>query len=513
MARTPGAPANHGTAPGADSPGPPAAVTRTIGRPLLPFAITTAGAFASSFFPGADVVARDMALALVALAGTAVLAALALRWPRGSLRVAAAVAYLVFVVFLVLGQGNLGSGSFALALLPVLWTGLFGTAVESAAITLATVAAIALLAVFGRQAVVVTIRRSALWGVVAAGVSIALHQLRTWFDASLAERNASLRESEILSGAVKELTSLRTEAAVVEAATRVAGQLCSPAGGSPQRSVYFAIDGANAHILARFDEAGGAGAGTIALADHPPLAQVVSTLKPVTTSFEAVTLGPSVGPTVVRSGLTHGAAVPVMVGGVLHGVLAVGGRNEPVYATGRLVDLAGIVELALANAKANEALAAQAATDPLTRCANRRGLLQAARLLPGRRPFAVIAADLDGLKGLNDRLGHEAGDAVLTRFADSVRSVLRAGDTCARIGGDEFIILAHEADRDGAVRLAERILAAMAGEPTGVSLGIATARDPDAFDLAVEQADQAMYRAKREGGRRYCVASPVALAS
>ena len=97
--------------------------------------------------------------------------------------------------------------------------------------------------------------------------------------------------------------------------------------------------------------------------------------------------------------------------GRLHGVLAVSGRGQPIPPSlfHHLSALGRVVELALANAIAHQEITAQATTDDLTGLANRRGFFLAAAGRPGRRGFAIIAADVDGLKLTNDRYGHPAG--------------------------------------------------------------------------------------------------------
>jgi diguanylate cyclase (GGDEF)-like protein len=105
---------------------------------------------------------------------------------------------------------------------------------------------------------------------------------------------------------------------------------------------------------------------------------------------------------------------------------------------------------------------------------------------------AVILADLDGLKAVNDQLGHAAGDAVLLLAAEVIRATVRADDLVSRWGGDEFLVLL--ADTGDATDAAHRLAAALDGRwgvRASVGLGIGDADD------AIRQADAAMYRAKR----------------
>jgi diguanylate cyclase (GGDEF)-like protein len=149
-----------------------------------------------------------------------------------------------------------------------------------------------------------------------------------------------------------------------------------------------------------------------------------------------------------------------------------------------------------------------AATDPLTGCLNRRAFLERLRTAIERSAgrTVVCLVDLDGFKGVNDRDGHAAGDAVLRSVTSALGAVVRETDTVARLGGDEFAVLAALAEPDDAASLAERIRegVARAGHPVGVtaSVGLTAVRPGDDDHEVLLRADQAMYRAKAGGGDR-----------
>ncbi len=165
--------------------------------------------------------------------------------------------------------------------------------------------------------------------------------------------------------------------------------------------------------------------------------------------------------------------------------------------------------------RAEDALAEQAVRDPLTGLANRtlltERLNQALRRLdgtPGR--LAVLFLDLDRFKVVNDSLGHSAGDALLVEVAARLRRCARRGDTVARFGGDEFVVLCDQlSDRDDAAFIATRVVQALAQPfsyqgndiyPTA-SIGIALADGTgSSAEILIRDADAAMYQAK-EGGR------------
>jgi diguanylate cyclase (GGDEF)-like protein len=160
----------------------------------------------------------------------------------------------------------------------------------------------------------------------------------------------------------------------------------------------------------------------------------------------------------------------------------------------------------------SDALRGYALTDPLTGIANRRSLLaradyEIARHGRARRTFALVMIDLDGFKRLNDRFGHAAGDDLLRDVASSLEQAMRAQDTVARFGGDEFCVLAPETDSSGIERLATRVSQAVGDVTAGVdavraSIGIAVFPDDGvvAADL-MQAADQRLLEAKRRRGR------------
>jgi len=129
------------------------------------------------------------------------------------------------------------------------------------------------------------------------------------------------------------------------------------------------------------------------------------------------------------------------------------------------------------------------------------------------RPLSLILLDLDGLKPINDSLGHLAGDAVLRYAAGRIRMVLRQIDAAARVGGDEFVILLPETDLAGAHLVAERLLAAIRSDAPRfngseahitASLGAAEWVAPMTGRELLHAADAAMYAAKNEGRNRVC---------
>jgi diguanylate cyclase (GGDEF)-like protein len=185
---------------------------------------------------------------------------------------------------------------------------------------------------------------------------------------------------------------------------------------------------------------------------------------------------------------------------------------------GRLAHwLAAQASIALENARLHRAVEQQAITDDLTGLANRRRFSESLGLEVSRAErfggtLALVLADLDDFKRVNDLYGHQVGDEVLRRFADLMRESVREFDLAVRHGGEEFAVLVPETDLDGGVRLAERLAEALR-EARFVSRGGETFTVTSSFGVAAfpaarsaEQlmlvADRALYTAKKEGKNR-----------
>jgi diguanylate cyclase (GGDEF)-like protein len=151
-----------------------------------------------------------------------------------------------------------------------------------------------------------------------------------------------------------------------------------------------------------------------------------------------------------------------------------------------------------------------AMTDPLTGLANRRAAL--ARLGDWRdAPIALAIADIDFFKRVNDRLGHDGGDASLVHFAAMLTRLLPEGWLIARIGGEEFLIAAPTAEFPAFAKRIEALRCAVAETPLitpagpynlTASFGLAERRRDEAPERCITRADQALYAAKQAGRNR-----------
>lgn len=155
-----------------------------------------------------------------------------------------------------------------------------------------------------------------------------------------------------------------------------------------------------------------------------------------------------------------------------------------------------------------------AATDELTGLFNRRHFLHLAEhhlgSLRDRQCHGLALIDLDHFKRVNDCHGHATGDLVLRDFARVARLCLRDGDILARYGGEEFVVLLPNTEARQFHACCERLRQAFADsgssglprEQLSLSVGMTLLRDGDALDAALQRADQALYRAKRNGRNR-----------
>ncbi len=192
-------------------------------------------------------------------------------------------------------------------------------------------------------------------------------------------------------------------------------------------------------------------------------------------------------------------------------------RGEPAVWCGFTHDITGRRMIEQEIADHETVLAHLAATDPLTDLPNRRHFFETAarHIAHARRhgtPLTVVSFDIDGLKAVNDQLGHAHGDRVITRFADTLSSSARAEDLAGRLGGDEFSCLLPGIKLDGGDAFAQRVLSAAADDPylqrSGVtaSAGVASLDPGDTLDSWLGRADRALYLAK-DAGRNTVVAT------
>ena len=209
--------------------------------------------------------------------------------------------------------------------------------------------------------------------------------------------------------------------------------------------------------------------------------------------------------------------VPLQAGSINFGSLLLFGAEFSEEDRMTAVSLASHAVVALDNARLHRIVERQALVDGLTGLANRRQCEETledelARVERFGGSLAVVVADLDWFKDINDRHGHPAGDAVLREFAVLLEETVRDVDLAGRWGGEEFVLVLPGTDVAGGAQLAERIRMALAGRtvlavdgspiPVTASFGVAAIPPAKTASELFAAADAAMYQAKRAGKNR-----------
>jgi len=209
--------------------------------------------------------------------------------------------------------------------------------------------------------------------------------------------------------------------------------------------------------------------------------------------------------------------VPLQAGSINFGSLLLFGAEFSEEDRMTAVSLASHAVVALDNARLHRIVERQALVDGLTGLANRRQCEETledelARVERFGGSLAVVVADLDWFKDINDRHGHPAGDTVLREFAVLLEETVRDVDLAGRWGGEEFVLVLPGTDVAGGAQLAERIRGALAGRtvlavdgspiPVTASFGVAAIPPAKTASELFAAADAAMYQAKRAGKNR-----------
>jgi diguanylate cyclase (GGDEF)-like protein len=246
-----------------------------------------------------------------------------------------------------------------------------------------------------------------------------------------------------------------------------------------------------------------------------------------TPTLVAITSDPALSSMLSLTGLVSGVMVPITARDRLFGVLCVGGNESRMELDDmlreRLSGVASLAATALDSVSLLEEVRHQALHDPVTELANSRlfeDRVQQSLAIARRSGYrlAMLFIDLDRFKVVNDVYGHKVGDELLRAVAHRLLLAVRAEDTVARIGGDEFGLIIQNATTRGAAEVvARRIISAM-NEPfdvqslilsIGVSIGVTMYPDAsDTYESVVSRADSAMYQAKAEGRGRFHTTRP-----
>lgn len=190
---------------------------------------------------------------------------------------------------------------------------------------------------------------------------------------------------------------------------------------------------------------------------------------------------------------------------------------DPIRDRALVEQISGVLAMAIRNCRLFKEVQSQAHTDALTRLGNYRAFHETLRSEMHRaarydRPLGLIMLDIDSFKEINDRFGHQAGDAALAELGRLVRASIRREDAAARYGGDEIAVILPETRPQGCLMVVQRLMAAVRGHaflfegkrlPVTISVGVASFRPDMTITQFVRAADEALYRAKQRGRNRF----------
>ena len=400
-------------------------------------------------------------------------------------------------------QGGSVSGYSPLAVLPVIWVGL--TQGRRAVVAISGCTAL----LFGLPIVVVGgemypstgWRGVILWTVVSIVLGLAAHRVVTDQRAQARLARARARELDLLVEAQTAIATSRLELGALM--TTAAERALALAGG----------DGAVVELVDGQELVYGAGAGAagpfvgIRLRREGTLSGRCLDTRRVQISDDTENDPRVDGAACRRVGVRSMVVVPLLFDGSATGVLKVyaGAPGAFDQRQAKLLGVLGhMIGAGLAHARVLEHLAELAVTDELTGLPNRRewrrrldhALTRARR---SQLPLTVFVLDVDGLKSVNDRAGHSAGDELLRGMVRRWAATVRGSDVLGRLGGDEFGVLLEDTCGEAARLLAERLDAVLDDGQTA-SIGIAVWDGREDADALVARADAAMYDRKR--GRR-----------
>ncbi len=416
------------------------------------------------------------------------------RVPESALAVPG-VTYCVALAFARHAEGGSRSGLALLFLLPIMFQALYGSRRTLVVTVVATIAATALpIVVFGPPAYPTgEWRRTLIWVVVAPMVGVVVQDLvlRLRHHQAAIARVTTAARSFAYDGDNREgICHAALDLAGADMTLLVeprANSLVSTAGAGlqmPQVRLELGHEPSGVEVAYRSEE--------------PFFVADIHTHPAVSTRL------------VAQTGLCSAYYQPVLRGQEVVGVIVVGWRNPRPRVRRSVAEalalLAAESAVAMERADRFSTVASLAASDPLTGLPNRRRWDEEAARMVARaertgEPLAIAIIDLDRFKAYNDGHGHQAGDRLLKEAAAAWRDQLRGGDLLARWGGEEFAVALPGVTAEDAAPVLERLRRATPSGETA-SAGAATFVAGSTLAALVEQADQALYRAKARGRDR-----------
>jgi diguanylate cyclase (GGDEF)-like protein len=332
---------------------------------------------------------------------------------------------------------------------------------------------------------------------------------------------------ERLLAGIRQLTALAGSAGNADSVFRaLARELLAVPGAEEVHIQHLAVDGdAQEELVAVYISGVSGGIGRLSYlqprAERPPGISWVASTRTSFLAVDADGLTASI-PRLAETGpVTSAVLLPLDERGEVEAVVVLVRRESAPYSPAEVELATTLVEQA-ATALALSRARAEAGTDAVTGCMNHRAMRRRLDEEIGRAtrtggPLSCLLIDLDDFKLVNDRYGHQAGDALLRGVVHALAGEFRAFDRVARYGGDEFVVILPNAELDSAAAAAARALERLRAIPTGdaggdgigvsASIGAAQWRAPMSTDELLEACDVALLRSKRQGKGRVTRAS------
>jgi diguanylate cyclase (GGDEF)-like protein len=323
-----------------------------------------------------------------------------------------------------------------------------------------------------------------------------------------------------LLGGVRRLTVLADAAADAEAIFRaLAAEILSVPGGEEVQIHHLAPPGEDEDVVAVY-MFGGEGKLSYLLqrAERPPGVSWVARSGRSFLAAASDELAASVPRLAETGAMSCALLLPLAERGEVEAVVVLVRRSSEAFAP-NAVELAATLVDQAATALALVRARAEAGTDPVTGCMNHRAMRrrldeEIGRAMRTGGPLSCLLIDLDNFKLVNDRHGHQAGDAMLRSVVHSLVGEFRAFDRVARYGGDEFVVILPNAGLESAAAAAARALERLhtlssdgTGSGVSASIGVAQWQAPMTTDALLEACDAALLRSKRQGKGRVTRAS------
>jgi diguanylate cyclase (GGDEF)-like protein len=336
------------------------------------------------------------------------------------------------------------------------------------------------------------------------------------------DTSASSAGVDRLLAGIRHLTALADSAGNADSVFRaLARELLSVPGAEEVHIQHLLVDGDGEDELVTVYMSGGIGRLSYLLprVERPPGVSWVASTRTSFLALDADGLTASI-PRLAETGpVTSALLLPLAERGEVEAVVVLVRRESGVFSPPEVELAAALVEQA-GTALALSRARAEAGTDAVTGCMNHRAMRRRLDEEIGRAtrtggPLSCLLIDLDDFKLVNDRHGHQAGDALLRGVVQALVGEFRAFDRVARYGGDEFVVILPNAELDSAAAAATRALERLRAIPThdGVGVGVSASigaaqwRAPMSTDELLEACDVALLRSKRQGKGRVTRAS------